>query len=139
VTIAVTGSPPGLHLGASAQAEITTEQITDAVLVPSAAVHGTGRDAAVTVLDQGEPVSRPVTVGVTSGGRTQITQGLTSGEQVVLPAGASRTGAGAGGLGGLGGRTGGAERGGGAPTGGTPTGGAPASQESGANRAGGGS
>lgn len=125
VILAVTGSPPGLHLGASAQAEITTQEITDAVLVPSAAVHGTGPDSSVTVLDHGTQVSRPVTVGATSRGRTQIVQGLSSGDEVVLPAGAPRTGAGAGSGGGFGGFGGGGTRGTGGPGGGAGQIGAP--------------
>ncbi|WP_214401749.1 efflux RND transporter periplasmic adaptor subunit [Pseudonocardia lacus] len=86
VTIAVTGSPPGLHIGSTAQVEIVTERITDAVLVPSAAVRGTGDETTVVVRDGEQDVTRPVEVGATSGGRTQVLRGLASGEQVVLPA-----------------------------------------------------
>ena len=85
VTITVAGSPPNLYIGSSAEVEIVTERITDAVLVPSAAVRGAGADAVVTVVEQGEQVDRPVTVGVTAAGRTQILSGLTSGEDVVVP------------------------------------------------------
>jgi membrane fusion protein, macrolide-specific efflux system len=86
VTLTVTGSPPGLHLGSSAQAEITIEEIPDVLLVPTAAVRGSGAETSVVVLERGTEVTRPVTVGAASGGRTQITTGLVSGEQVVLPA-----------------------------------------------------
>ncbi|MCO1656186.1 efflux RND transporter periplasmic adaptor subunit [Pseudonocardia humida] len=85
VTISVTGSPPGLHIGSTAQVEIVTERITDAVLVPSAAVRGGGGETTVVVREGDEDVTRPVTPGATSGGRTQILRGLASGEQVVLP------------------------------------------------------
>lgn len=102
VSITVTGSPPGLHLGASAQIEVTTQQVKDAVLVPAAAVHGAGPAAAVTVLEQGKAVNRPVTVGASAGGRTQITKGLQPGEEVVVPE-ATRPAAGGGGFGGFGG------------------------------------
>jgi multidrug efflux pump subunit AcrA (membrane-fusion protein) len=85
VTITVTGSPPGLHIGSSAQVEVVTERITNAVLVPSAAVRGSGADATVQVAGPDGPLTRPVTVGVTSGGRTQILSGLASGDQVLLP------------------------------------------------------
>lgn len=107
VTIAVTGSPPGLHLGASAQIEVTTQQIQDAVLVPAAAVHGAGTATAVTVLEQGRAVSRPVTVGASAGSRTQITKGLQAGEDVVVPEAAARPGAGGGGFAGFGNTRGG--------------------------------
>jgi multidrug efflux pump subunit AcrA (membrane-fusion protein) len=85
VTIRVDGSPPNLHIGSTAEAEVVIERITDAVLVPSGAVRGSGADATVLVREGEEDVTRPVTVGATAGGRTQILQGLASGEQVVVP------------------------------------------------------
>ncbi len=121
VTISVTGSPPNLHIGATAQVEIATQRIDDAVLVPSAAVHGSGAAAAVTVMDSGRQVGRSVVVGATAEGRTQITQGLAAGEQVVLPlTGPARSGGGFGGGGPGGGQTGGGQTGGG-QTGGRQT------------------
>ena len=123
VTIALSGSPTGLHLGSTAQSDIVLEQITDAVLVPAVAVRGSGAGAQVTVWADGRATERAVTVGATSGGRTQIVQGLHAGEQVVLPAAVASTTptAGFGGGNGWFGPGGGAGRGGGA--GGPATGG----------------
>lgn len=112
VQIAVTGSPPGLYIGSSAQVEIVTERISDAILVPASAVRGVGADATVTVYADGQEAIRPVTVGPTSGGRTQIISGLSSGEQVVLPEAAEAPAAGGFG-GGFGGGGGGEGAGGG--------------------------
>ena len=113
VTIAVTGSPPGLHLGSGAQVEVVTERITDAVLVPSAAVSGAAADATVLLVGPDGPVTHPVTVGATSNGRTQILDGLASGDRVLIPA-ADAAPAAPGGLfrGGGGGNGGGTQGGG---------------------------
>lgn len=102
VTVTVTGSPPGLHLGSTAQVAVTTTTVSDAVLVPTAAVRGTGPDASVTVMEAGREVTRPVTAGLSSGGNTQIVSGLAAGDQVVLPAGGAAPSAGSG-FGGFGG------------------------------------
>jgi multidrug efflux pump subunit AcrA (membrane-fusion protein) len=121
VTVSVTGSPPGLHIGSTAQVEIVTERITDAVLVPSAAVRGTGDETTVVVREGEEDVSRPVAAGATSGGRTQILRGLASGEQVVLPESGEAPPSGFGGFGGN--RQGGSGGQGGQGDGGTGDGG----------------
>ncbi|NMH95803.1 efflux RND transporter periplasmic adaptor subunit [Pseudonocardia acidicola] len=102
VTIAVTGTPPGLHIGASALVSIIVAELDDVLLVPSAAVHPDGGTTSVTVLDNGRQISRPVSVGTSANGRTEITEGLTAGTQVVLP-GATGAGSGRGGSGGFGG------------------------------------
>jgi multidrug efflux pump subunit AcrA (membrane-fusion protein) len=123
VVIAVTGNPGGLHDGASDQVTIIVKQLSDVLVVPTAAVHLENGSSVVYEMKDGKQVSVPVTVGLASGGQTQITAGLDAGAQVVLPAAAVGTGAagnrtgtggglGGGGLGG--GGFGGAGRGGGA-------------------------
>ncbi|WP_322780993.1 efflux RND transporter periplasmic adaptor subunit [Frankia sp. Cas4] len=85
VIIDVTGTPAGLHLGASAQVQIIVRQLTDVLTVPTAALHYTGSQAQVYELTGSKQTPRAVTVGVSSGGVTQITDGLGAGDMVVLP------------------------------------------------------
>ncbi|WP_098957073.1 efflux RND transporter periplasmic adaptor subunit, partial [Pseudonocardia sp. N23] len=63
VTLAVTGDTSTLHVGATAQVSIVVSQVDDAVLVPAAAVHGSGADASVLVDTGGTQTSTKVTVG----------------------------------------------------------------------------
>lgn len=91
VTITVTGAPDGLHVGASAQVSIIVRQLDNVLLVPSGAVRYQGGSASVVVLEGGQQVTKQVTVGVSSGGQTQIVSGLDAGAQVVLPAAPTTT------------------------------------------------
>ena len=84
MTIAITGSPSGLHDGASATASIIYKQVTNVLTVPSTAVHTSGTTSYVTVSTNGKQAKRTVTTGLSSGGTTQIKSGLKSGEQVVV-------------------------------------------------------
>ncbi|WP_165037023.1 efflux RND transporter periplasmic adaptor subunit, partial [Candidatus Protofrankia californiensis] len=98
VAIDVTGTPAGLHLGASAQVQIIVRQLTDVLTVPTTALHYAGSQAQVYQLAGSQQVPRAVTVGVSSGGVTQITGGLAAGDMVVIPESVSsgRTGGGGG-------------------------------------------
>ncbi|MFB9955154.1 efflux RND transporter periplasmic adaptor subunit [Cellulomonas denverensis] len=85
VTIQVTGSPEGLHDGASVTAEIIYQRRTDVLAVPSAAV--TTEDGQTVVKQEGadgEQVTTVVTVGETSGTMTEITEGLSEGDEVLV-------------------------------------------------------
>jgi macrolide-specific efflux system membrane fusion protein len=100
--------PPGLRPGQSASVAITVARADNVLSVPSAAVRTVGAVNTVTVLENGQQVSRQVEVGVRSEAQVQITSGLTEGEQVVLSTPTTgTTGGGAGGVrqpgGGLGG------------------------------------
>jgi membrane fusion protein, macrolide-specific efflux system len=125
VIIDVTGSPAGLPIGASAQVSIIVKQLTNVVVVPRGAVHSDGGRSVVYEMDGVKQVAHPVTVGLSAGGQTQITDGLPAGTRIVLPAAPTGTGSGGarrgGGLGGGGGFGGGGLGGGGGrgPTGGT--------------------
>jgi len=131
VTITITGSPAGLPIGAGAQVSIIVKQLTDVEVVPRAAVHQNGGRSVVYEMVGGNQVARPVTVGLSAGGQTQITGGLAPGARIVLPAaptgtGSGGTGRGGGGFGGgglggggFGGGLGGGGGGGRGPTGGT--------------------
>jgi trimeric autotransporter adhesin len=84
VTIALAAGTPTLFAGSDAQVAITLAKVSDAVTVPTSAVVGIGADTFVTVLRAGKPVTVSVVVGATGPVATQITSGLTVGEQVVL-------------------------------------------------------
>ncbi|WP_162233172.1 MULTISPECIES: efflux RND transporter periplasmic adaptor subunit [Protofrankia] len=128
VTIDVTGTPAGLHLGASAQVQIIVQQLTGVLTVPTAALHYSGAQAQVYQLVEGRQVPRTVTVGASSGGVTQITEGLAAGDMVLLPETASAGRSGGGGevpngrSGGFGGGAGGGPGFGGAGFGGAGAG-----------------
>ena len=113
VTISVTGNPGGLYPGASATLTLIVKQLNNATTVPTEALHYTSSGAEVYEMVNGHQVARPVTVGMTSAGETQILSGLSVGTEVVVPrlrtGGAATTtgGTGRGTRGGFGGGTGG--------------------------------
>lgn len=120
VTISVTGRPAGLFVGAGAEVSIVVRQVSGVLTVPTAAVHTSGTRSFVYELRAGKEVARVVGLGLSSGPLTQVTSGLTAGQQVVMPvvklaaAGRARGGV-LGRGGGFGG--GGAQRGAGSPAG----------------------
>ncbi len=63
---------------------IILAQVGDAVTVPTSAVEGTGAATFDTVLKAGKPVRVRVMVGAAGPVLTQVSSGLTVGEQVVL-------------------------------------------------------
>ncbi len=111
VVIDVTGSPSGLFGGASATVSIITEQLYDVTVVPTTAVHYSGANTTVTLDQNGNKVARNVTIGASSGGMTQVTSGLSTGDRIFVTEISFRGGAGGtagrsglfGGRGGLGG------------------------------------
>ncbi|WP_329103296.1 HlyD family efflux transporter periplasmic adaptor subunit [Micromonospora sp. NBC_01699] len=112
--------PPGVRPGQTVQATVIVGQAQDAIYVNSAALTTVGNRHTATVLENGQPVTRPVEVGLTGDQTVQVTSGLSVGELVVLrtaaTAGTGSTGAGRTGGGFTGG--GGFPRGAGAPRGG---------------------
>jgi membrane fusion protein, macrolide-specific efflux system len=85
VVINVTGSTSGLYAGASATVSVIYKQVADALVVPTAAIQsGPGGSSIVHVMRGGQQVAVNVSTGIESGGLTQITSGLSSGEQVVV-------------------------------------------------------
>lgn len=84
VVVNVKGTPAGLYAGASATISIIYHQVRNALAVPSAAIHYSGPHAVVTVLSGGHRVTRDVTLGLSSGGLTQVTSGLATGDRVVV-------------------------------------------------------
>jgi membrane fusion protein, macrolide-specific efflux system len=84
VVITITGTPAGLYAGATASVVIVYKQVTGVLEVPTAAIGYSGGKASVQELRNGKLVSVPVTVGMSSGGYTQITGGLSNGDNVLV-------------------------------------------------------
>jgi membrane fusion protein, macrolide-specific efflux system len=84
VTIKVTGSPSGLHAGATATVSLIYKQLTNVLTVPTLALHTSNGQAYVNVMAGGKQVRHDVTVGIASGGVVQIVSGLSEGDQVVV-------------------------------------------------------
>jgi membrane fusion protein, macrolide-specific efflux system len=83
VVVDVAARPPGLYAGAAATLSIIYRQLTDVLAVPAAAVSpGPGGQSVVQVMENGHQAAKDVTTGLTAGGLTQITGGLTAGQQV---------------------------------------------------------
>ncbi|MEU8177309.1 efflux RND transporter periplasmic adaptor subunit [Microbispora hainanensis] len=86
VTIVLNKRPARLLLGQSATVRVRTGEASDALYVPSQAVRAQGDGTAVvTVADGGTQTRRTVKVGVRGDSYVQITDGLSEGDQVVLP------------------------------------------------------
>lgn len=96
VTIAVTGHPTGLYAGTTASVSIVVRQLQNVLAVPTAAIRTSGGQTVVTVLSGTRQVTTPVTLGQIFGAQTQVTAGLTVGQQVVLPTTLGRGGGTAG-------------------------------------------
>jgi membrane fusion protein, macrolide-specific efflux system len=96
VIVTVTGTPKGLFVGSSASVSVIYRQLADVLEVPAAAIHYSAGKATVLQSRSGKTVSVPVGAGLTSGGVTQITSGLSAGQQVLVAQSTSPS-AGAGG------------------------------------------
>lgn len=84
VEIAITDADASLlRSGMSADVEIVTREITDALLVPLTAIHTVDGRQVVT-LANGE--ARPIRTGSTSGGQIEVLGGLEEGESIQLGA-----------------------------------------------------
>jgi hypothetical protein len=77
-----------LRQGLSVTITLVVDQATDVLLVPNAAISYKGAQAAVKVMTAaGEIEEREVSVGISNWTDTVITEGLTEGEQIVVPQG----------------------------------------------------
>jgi len=81
--------PEGIQLleGMSATATIEIELASDALLVPSSAITGTGDRSIVMVMVDGQPQPRMVTLGATDGVQTEVVTGLGEGDEVIVEVG----------------------------------------------------
>ncbi len=84
VVVSVTGAPSGLYPGASATVELVVKQVSNVLVVPTSAVHTLGSSSYVEVLKNGKEQRQVIGVGATGAAETQVTSGLSSGEEVVL-------------------------------------------------------
>jgi multidrug efflux pump subunit AcrA (membrane-fusion protein) len=109
VTVSLDNAPATLKVGQTADVTVEIASRDNVLAVPSTAVTTAGGTSTVTVLRNGTQQRTPVTVGLVGDNATEITGGLTAGEQIVLPTTTSTTtsngvpgfrGPGAGGLGG---------------------------------------
>lgn len=114
--------PEGAKAGQTVEVSVTVGQVENAVYVNSAAITSIGDRHTVAVLENGQQVARAVEIGLEGDQATEVTSGLTVGEQVVLPTTSTTTGGNTGGF------PGGGFPGAGVPGGGLtgPGGGAPA-------------
>jgi len=85
VTIMISGEPPGVYPGLSAEANITLVQKTHVLSVPSDAVHTSGTQTFVDELVNGRTVRHDVRLGAVGTEVTQIMSGLSDGAKVVVP------------------------------------------------------
>ncbi|WP_086784852.1 efflux RND transporter periplasmic adaptor subunit, partial [Crossiella equi] len=121
-TLVLDAQHDGLKTGQSASVRIVVARAENVLSVPTFTVQGSGATSRVTVLRDGQSTSQTVRVGVKGEELTEILDGLTEGDQVVVPTAQGTTQQ--GGTGGFGGGFGGGGRGGGAvPGGGAPAGG----------------
>ena len=84
VTIRLSDAPKNVRVGQTVVAQVVTGQAQDVLLVPSAAVTTAGGQSTVTVVQNGQQVSTPVEVGLEGDQFTEITSGLSEGDEVVI-------------------------------------------------------
>ena len=72
-----------LYPGSTCRVRIQVSSNSDALTVPANAIRRRGAQAVVDVWKDGTAVSRPVSVGLTCGGRTEILDGLLAGEKLL--------------------------------------------------------
>jgi ribosomal protein L24 len=83
-TISVDKLPANVKNGSSGFARIEVKVLaSNVILIPTAAVKGSGSSATVQVSANGTTETRTVTAGQQSGGMTEIVAGLNEGENVV--------------------------------------------------------
>lgn len=85
VVIAVNGDH-ALNSGVSVQALVTVGDVPNVLVVPTLAITIASGSTAVTVVQSGRHIVRPVTTGRVFGDTIEITKGLTQGETVVVAA-----------------------------------------------------
>ena len=83
-TISVDELPSGAKAGSTGFARIEVKVLaSDVVLVPTAAVEGSGDSATVQVVADGKTETRTITAGSSPAAMTEVVSGLDEGENVV--------------------------------------------------------
>jgi hypothetical protein len=96
VTVAFTAGSNQIFVGSTVTGAIGTNTRNDVLQVSARAVTTTNGTPTVTVRHNGRTESRTVKTGLTANGMVEITNGLTEGEQVVVPLPTGLRGLGAG-------------------------------------------
>lgn len=78
------GGAVTLYDGSSAEATVAVADGEQVLTVPTSAVHVEGGTTTVDVLRDGTPTSVEVTTGAVGAERTEVTEGLSAGDEVVL-------------------------------------------------------
>ncbi len=83
-TISLSKTPDGVKNGSGGAAFIETQVLASNVLViPTAAIEGSGGSATVQVLSGGKTTTRSIVVGQQANGQSEVTSGLSEGETIV--------------------------------------------------------
>ncbi len=103
-TITLDSAPEGAREGMSVSVVVTTQQVDDVVWVPTAAITTVGERSTVTVRDGEVDTVVDVTIGLAGDSGTEITSGVSAGDELVIEVGESSGfpfgGGGGGGFGG---------------------------------------
>ena len=86
--------------GSTVNVSIIYKQLSNVLVVLTRAVTRSNANSYVTLIKNGVKSHKQITVGLSSGGSTQVVSGLTSGDTVVETVPTARTGTGTGGGGG---------------------------------------
>ena len=91
-TSAITAGSTQLRQGMTVTVSIIVQQRSNVLLVPTAAIATTGRQAYVqVVLPSGATEQRSIQTGISSGQYSEVSSGLSEGEKVIVPRGATTT------------------------------------------------
>lgn len=85
VTFALDRTESGLKPGMTGNVDVVVGEADNVLHVPTAALHGSGANATVTILQNGKQVSVPVVAGLAGDSSTAILSGLKANQSVVLP------------------------------------------------------
>ena len=86
-TVTLDEVPAGLKSGMTATVGVVTASKSGVIAIPSAAITTKGGTSTVNVSQNGQSTSRTVTIGLKGDGTTEITSGLSAGDQVVMSVG----------------------------------------------------
>ncbi|MEU4156952.1 biotin/lipoyl-binding protein [Actinoplanes sp. NPDC026670] len=94
VTLSLDKVPTGAKVGQTVSVSVTTGSKENVVLVNAAAITSVGNRHTVTVVAGGVQENRSVEIGLEGDSATEVTSGLTAGEQVVVKTTSTSTGSG---------------------------------------------
>lgn len=86
VSVEIGNADATAPVGLTANVAIVTQQRSDVLLVPNRALRRSGRTQVVEVLANGKTETRPVTTGLGNDQVTEVVDGLSEGETVLIPA-----------------------------------------------------